>query len=42
MRTLTPEELQDFAEKYGIALDLAQRDYVACRVAHCSTMLGAT
>ncbi len=34
MRALTPEELQDFAETYGIAIDLAQRDYVACRVAH--------
>ncbi len=34
MRTLTSEELQDFAEAYGIAIDLAQRDYVACRVAH--------
>jgi hypothetical protein len=33
MRTLTPEELQDFAEAYGVAVDLAQRDYVACRVA---------
>lgn len=34
MRALTAEELQDLAETYGIAIDLAQRDYVACRVAH--------
>ena len=34
MRTLTPEELTDYAERYGLTAPLAQRDYVAVRVAH--------
>ena len=34
MRTLTPEELQEYANQYQVSVDLAQRDYVACRVAH--------
>lgn len=33
MRTLTAEELEDFAEEYEVPIDLAQRDYVACRIA---------
>lgn len=34
MRTLLPEELAEYAETYGITADIAQRDYVAVRVAH--------
>jgi Nucleotidyl transferase AbiEii toxin, Type IV TA system len=33
MRKLTAEELEDFAERYDVPIDLAQRDYVACRIA---------
>lgn len=34
MRTLTPEELAEFATRYGLSAADAQRDYVAVRVAH--------
>lgn len=34
MRTLLPEELAEFAEVYGLTAAVAQRDYVAVRVAH--------
>jgi predicted nucleotidyltransferase component of viral defense system len=34
MRDLLPEELTEYATRYGIAADVAQRDYVAVRVAH--------
>jgi predicted nucleotidyltransferase component of viral defense system len=34
MDTLLPEELTEYATEYGIAADVAQRDYVAVRVAH--------
>ena len=34
MRTLLPEELTEYADGYGIGADIAQRDYVAVRVAH--------
>lgn len=34
MRPLQPEELAEFADGYGLSPDLAQRDYVAVRVAH--------
>jgi hypothetical protein len=34
MDTLLPEDLTEYATEYGIAADVAQRDYVAVRVAH--------
>ncbi len=34
MRTLSAEELLEYAEQYGLKDGLAQRDYVAVRVAH--------
>ena len=34
MRSLLPEELAEYAAKYGLTPDVAQRDYVAIRVAH--------
>ena len=34
MRTLSAEELLEHAEQYGLKDGLAQRDYVAVRVAH--------
>lgn len=34
MRTLTPEKLTEYATEYGLPADIAQRDYVAIRVAH--------
>lgn len=34
MRTLLPEELAEYAKTYGLSAAIAQRDYVAVRVAH--------
>lgn len=41
METLPPEELTEYATEYGIAADVAQRDYVAVRVAHAIASDGA-
>ncbi len=34
MQTLSAEELNDYADEYGLDAALAQRDYVAVRIAH--------